>query len=205
MVSSNFQAGPILALGGVALAVFIFCVLPIVLGVMALRQIDRSGGAKQGRGLALIAILLGAMGLLVLPVLIFLGSVSRSSTSYSVQSASPAPAVAPAAWPSSNVAPGAGGAGGAGSWGGSPGGAGSPGSVIVAPPPAVSTTPATRPAPNASTAPRPAGRVGEQNQDDFGAVEKPEPPKAIPPKPAVPPPAPRRPTGGSVGEGNVDD
>lgn len=188
MILSYTQMTPFLVIGGMGMAVFVFCVLPIVLGLMALRQIDRSKGATQGRGLALLAILIGAVGLLTVPVLLVLGMVARSGPSISYGSVTPMP---PPTVISVSTPAGAGGAGGAGGWGGAPGGNGGAGSLIVTP----RTVLPSPVVPPPATAPRNTGSVGEQNGDDFGAVEKSE----------APAPATQQKKAATVGEQNVDN
>ena len=61
--------GPLVALL-VILGVPLVGVLALVLGIVALVRIGRSGGALRGRGLALAAIVLGGLMLLVTPVLL---------------------------------------------------------------------------------------------------------------------------------------
>lgn len=62
---------PMLAvlLGGL-LALLVFGLLPLILGIVALVRINRSNGTLRGRGLAVAAIVLGALVLLGSPVVL---------------------------------------------------------------------------------------------------------------------------------------
>jgi hypothetical protein len=56
-------------LGGL-LALLVFGLLPLILGIVALVRINRSNGTLRGRGLAVAAIVLGALVLLGSPVVL---------------------------------------------------------------------------------------------------------------------------------------
>ena len=208
--TNSMFPGAFLAIGGVGLAIFIFCILPIVLGVMALRQIDRSGGAVRGRGLALLAILLGSMSLLIVPILLFFGFLaagrSGSSATYGTSTISP-PAVymtvtpsTPPAAPSIITLSGPGGTGGMNASGGN---GANGGMISVTAPPVIPPPPSNGARTQANTQ-RSAttGSVGEQNPDEFGGVERPDPPKTNASTNSNP--APKK-TSGSVGEQGLDD
>jgi hypothetical protein len=52
-------------------------IFAIILGLVAIGRIEHSAGQLRGRGLAIGAIVLGILGLLTLPVLLFVGFVAR--------------------------------------------------------------------------------------------------------------------------------
>ena len=83
--------GPMLFLCIAGISVVLFTILPIVLGIAALRRIDKAPGQYSGRGLAIGAIVLGVLGLIMSPlILLAMTFTARSASASSVRIATPA-------------------------------------------------------------------------------------------------------------------
>ena len=70
-----------LAIAGFILSFFISLV-GLILSVIALNQINKSGGTQKGKGLALAGIIISALGIIGFLLLLILGSRGSTTTTF---------------------------------------------------------------------------------------------------------------------------
>ena len=98
-----------LAIASLVLGIFwlwgLGSIAAIVLGIVAMRQIERSSDTQKGKGMAIGGIVLGAVGVLMIAFLVLVGSVLNNANKAAVNSGDPTSETQAVASKSSNNTP----------------------------------------------------------------------------------------------------